>query len=282
MNKSNLNLSFEFFPPKTEAGREKLIVVRDELSKLQPEFFSVTYGAGGSTRDHTKSLVTQFNSEGFNTAPHLSFGGDTEAEIINLLQAYRAAGVSRVVVLRGDMPSGIGGYSQMIYANELVDFIRKHFNDGFYLEVAAYPEVHPQAKNMRSDIFYLKKKFESGADGAITQYFYNIDGFLYFMDKCLAAGIHQPIVPGVMPINNFQNLLRFSANCGAEIPRWLQKAFEAYGDDAESLQALGIDVVTTLCQTLIENGVPGLHFYTMNQLEPTKTIVENLGLTSRS
>lgn len=282
MSETSLSLSFEFFPPKTEAGRQKLLTVRDALSNLQPDFFSITYGAGGSTRDNTKNLVVQFNAEGFSTAPHLSFGGDTEATILALLEEYKAAGVNRIVALRGDMPSGIGGSSQMVYANELVAFIRQHFGDSFHLEVAAYPEVHPEAKSLRSDIHYLKKKFEAGASGAITQYFYNTDSFFYFVEQCRAAGIHQPIVPGIMPITNFYNLLRFSNNCGAEIPRWLQKALETYDDDQESMEAFGIDVVTGLCATLLKSGdIPGLHFYTMNQLEPTKTIISNLGLAKK-
>lgn len=267
-----------FFPPKTQAGRQQLVAVRDYLAKLQPEFFSVTYGAGGSTRDNTKNLVAQFNAEGFNTAPHLSFGGDSETAILALLETYRAMGVKRIVALRGDVPSGVGGSSQVIYASELVAFIRQHFGDHFHLEVAAYPEVHPEATSLRTDITYLKKKFEAGADSAITQYFYNTDGFFYFMEQCQKAGIQQPIVPGIMPIINLRNLLRFSQSCGAEVPRWLQKALEAYGDDQQSMQAFAIDFVTKLCETLLQNSVPGLHFYTMNQLQPVKTIVENLGL----
>ena len=195
-----------------------------------------------------------------------------------MIEEYQAAGVNRIVALRGDKPSGMGGTSQLMYANELVAFIREHFGQHFHLEVAAYPEIHPEAESYRTDIHYLKGKFDAGADSAITQYFFNPDGFFYFMDQCGLAGIDQPIVPGIMPITNVTNLMRFSARCGAEIPRWLQKALEAYGDDQESIQSFGIEVVTELCHTLLEGGVPGLHFYTMNQLEPTRTIVENLGL----
>jgi methylenetetrahydrofolate reductase (NADPH) len=278
MSDNELRLSFEFFPPKTDAGREKLFSIRNDLAVFEPAFYSMTYGAGGSTRDNTKNLVTQFTREGFATAPHLSFGGDTETTIAALIEEYQAAGVTRIVALRGDMPSGMGGASQMVYANELVAFIRNKFADHFHIEVAAYPEIHPEAKNYTSDIGYLKGKFDAGANSAITQYFFNPDAYFYFLQRCQDAGIEQPIYPGIMPIINVQNLLRFSAACGAEIPRWLCKALEAYGDDAQSLQAFATDVITELCDLLLENGAPGLHFYTMNQLEPVKTIVENLGL----
>lgn len=279
MNDNNFRLSFEFFPPKTDVGREKLITVRDELARFNPEFFSMTYGAGGSTRDNTKGLVTQYNQAGFATAPHLSFGGDTEENIAELISEYKNAGVDRIVALRGDMPSGMGGASQMVYANELVAFIRQRFGEHFHLEVAAYPEIHPEAETYDTDIAFLKNKFEAGANSAITQYFYNLDAYFFFIEKCDKAGITQPIYPGIMPILNVQNLLRFSSACGAEIPRWLQKALEAYGDDQESMRAFGIDVVSELCEGLRENGVPGLHFYTMNQTEPVKSIVENLGFS---
>lgn len=277
-----LRLSFEFFPPKTEQGHNKLLAVRDQLAALEPDFFSMTYGAGGSTRDNTKNLVTTFNADGFATAPHLSFGGDDEATIAELIADYQQAGVNRIVALRGDMPSGMGGASQMVYANELVAFIRERFGDHFHLEVAAYPEIHPEATSYSADIAYLKGKFDAGANSAITQYFFNPDAFFYFMDRCQSIGIDQPIYPGIMPIINVQNLVRFSQACGAEIPRWLQKALESYGDDPESVRAFGIDMVTELCGVLLEEGVPGLHFYTMNQLEPTKSIIENLGLMPES
>ncbi len=280
MNDNKFRLSFEFFPPKTDAGREKLIHVRDDLATFSPEFFSMTYGAGGSTRDNTKDLVSEFNKAGFSTAPHLSFGGDTEESIAALINEYKSVGVDRIVALRGDMPSGMGGASQMVYANELVAFIRERFGEHFHLEVAAYPEIHPEAKSYGTDIAFLKNKFEAGANSAITQYFFNLDAYFFFLEKCDKAGITQPIYPGIMPIINVQNLLRFSAACGTEVPRWLQKALEEYGDDQESIKAFGIDVVTELCEGLRENGVPGLHFYTMNQSEPVKTIVKNLGFTS--
>ncbi len=278
MNESQPQLSFEFFPPKTAEGKEKLIKVRDQLNQFAPDFFSVTYGAGGSTRDTTKGIVTQFKKDGISIAPHLSFGGDDETTIVELLQEYKDAGIDRIVALRGDMPSGMGGTSQLVYANELVAFIRKHFGAHFHLEVAAYPEIHPQAKSYASDIQFLKGKFDAGANSAITQYFFNPDSYFYFMEQCHKAGITQPIVPGIMPIINYRNLTRFSDSCGAEIPRWLRKALENYGEDDVSLKAFGVDLVTELCEVLLENEAPGLHFYTMNQTEPTAQIVKNLGL----
>jgi len=271
-------LSFEFFPPKTDQGREKLLNVREKLSEFAPDFFSVTYGAGGSTRDNTKGIVKHFKNEGVSVAPHLSFGGDDETTIIELIQEYKDAGIDRIVALRGDMPSGVGGGYQMVYANELVAFIRKHFGDHFHLEVAAYPEIHPQAKSYDDDVKFLKGKFDAGANSGITQYFYNPDAYFYFMDQCHKAGITQPIVPGIMPIISFKNLTRFSDACGAEIPRWMRKRLEAYGDDSDSIKAFGEELVTELCETLLENGAPGLHFYTMNQYEPVASIVQNLGL----
>lgn len=278
MNDSQPRLSFEFFPARTDEGKQKLVKVREELSAFEPDFFSVTYGAGGSTRDNTKDLVIQSIQAGAATAPHLSFGGDDEETILRLITDYKDAGVNRIVALRGDVPSGIGGGFQLVYANELVAFIRKHFGDHFHLEVAAYPEIHPQAKSFGDDIRYLKGKFDAGANSAITQYFYNPDAYFFFLEECQKIGIDQPIYPGIMPILNYKNLMRFSDSCGAEIPRWLRKALENYGDDEASLKAFGIDLVTDLCDTLLENGAPGLHFYTMNQTQPTAQIVQNLGL----
>ncbi|NIB39622.1 methylenetetrahydrofolate reductase [NAD(P)H] [Pseudomaricurvus alkylphenolicus] len=279
MNKQDdLRLSFEFFPPKTEEGRTKLLKVREELSELQPEFFSVTYGAGGSTRDNTKGIIVEFKNQGVSVAPHLSFGGDDEDTMKTLLQEYLDAGVDRIVALRGDMPSGMGGAFQMVYANQLVAFIRKHFDNQFHLEVAAYPEIHPEATSYDDDVRYLKGKFDAGADSALTQYFYSPDAYFYFMDQCQRAGIDKPIYPGIMPILNYRNLIRFSDNCGADIPRWLRKRLESFGDDIASVKAFGIDLVSELCETLLDNGAPGLHFYTMNQTDPTATIVRNLGL----
>lgn len=273
-------LSFEFFPPKTEQGRSNLLDVAKELSQFQPEFFSVTYGAGGSTRDNTKNIVQALIDLGLSVAPHLSFGGDDEATILKLLQEYKAMGVERIVALRGDRPSGMGGGSQMVYANQLVAFIRQHFGEKFHLEVAAYPEIHPEADSYDHDIRYLKGKFSAGANSAITQYFFNPDAYFYFIEQCTRAGIHQPIVPGIMPITNFKNLSRFSDSCGAEIPRWVRKRLAAYGEDMESIKAFGLDLVSELCETLLDNGAPGLHFYTMNQTEPTAALLRNLGLDS--
>lgn len=271
-------LSFEFYPPKTDQGRDNLVEVAKELNHFQPEFFSVTYGAGGSTRDNTKNIVQMLKDQGLNVAPHLSFGGDDETTILKLLQEYEHMGVNRVVALRGDRPSGMGGGSQMVYANQLVSFIRQHFHKKFHLEVAAYPEIHPEANSYDDDIRYLKGKFDAGADSGITQYFFNPDAYFYFIEQCDNAGIKQPIVPGIMPITNFKNLSRFSDNCGAEIPRWVRKRLAAFGEDTDSIRSFGLDLVTELCETLLDNGAPGLHFYTMNQTEPTASLLRNLDL----
>lgn len=278
MTTDNFRLSFEFFPPKTDKGREKLSTVRHELNALSPDFFSVTYGAGGSTRDNTLGIVSAMRSEGLSVAPHLSFGGDDETSMKSLLGQYKEIGVNRIVALRGDMPSGVGGAMHMVHANELVAFIREHFGEDFHLEVAAYPEIHPEATSYDDDVKYLKGKFDAGANSAITQYFFNPDSYFYFMDQCAKAGIDKPIYPGIMPITNYKNLARFSDACGADIPRWIRKRLETYGDDIESISAFGLDLISELCETLIENGAPGIHFYTMNQLEPTTTLVKNLGL----
>lgn len=275
----NKRFSFEFFPPKTDTGREKLQRVRTELCQLNPDFFSVTYGAGGSTRDNTRGIVLEMKKAGIPTAPHLSFGGDDASSILSLINEYRDAGVDRIVALRGDIPSGMGG-QRMVYAEELVRFIREHTGDHFHLEVAAYPEIHPDAKSYNSDIEFLQRKLDAGANSAITQYFFNADAYAYFIDQCARIGIAKPIYPGIMPITNFQNLARFSKNCGAEIPRWLSHKLDSYGDDQESINAFGEEVVTKLCETLLKAGAPGLHFYTMNQTEPTRTIWNNLGLST--
>lgn len=272
----DIQISFEFFPPKTDAGKQKLIKVREELAVFEPEFYSVTYGAGGSTRDSTKDIVIDSINAGYAAAPHLSFGGDDEATVKALLHEYKDAGVNRIVALRGDMPSGMGGASQLVYANQLVTFIRENFGDHFHLEVAAYPEIHPEAKSYSQDIEYLKGKFDAGANSAITQYFYNPDAYFYFVDQCQAAGIDQPIIPGIMPILNYQSLARFSANCGAEIPRWMARRLEGFGDDNDSIKAFGLDLMTDLCEMLLDNGAPGLHFYTMNQTQPNAQILLNL------
>lgn len=272
--------SFEFFPPKTDAGREKLKGVRAELNQLNPDFFSVTYGAGGSTRDNTRGIVLEMTAEGIATAPHLSFGGDDAESMLSLINAYKEAGIKRIVALRGDVPSGMGG-QRLVYAEELVRFIREHTGDHFHLEVAAYPEIHPDAKSYDSDIEFLKRKLDAGANSAITQYFFNVDAYKYFIDQCQKIGIDKPIYPGIMPITNFQNLARFSKNCGAEIPRWVCRRIESFGDDQESIVAFGIELITGLCESLLQSGAPGLHFYTMNQIEPTRTLCNNLGLAER-
>jgi len=277
-----LRLSFEFFPPKTDVGREKLVNVRRELNTLSPDFFSVTYGAGGSTRDNTLGVVSEMREEGIAVAPHLSFGGDSEDSICTLLEAYKQKGVNRIVALRGDMPSGVGGSLQMVYANELVSVIRKHFGNDFHLEVAAYPEIHPEATSYDDDVRYLKGKFDAGADSAITQYFFNPDSYFYFKEQCDKIGIEKPIYPGIMPITNYKNLARFSDACGADIPRWIRKRLESYGNDQQSINAFGLDLISELCETLLENDAPGLHFYTMNQVDPTTTIIRNLGLETEA
>ena len=279
MSDNKRSISFEYFPPKTDAGRDKLLAeTTPALQALNPAFFSVTYGAGGSTRDNTRDIVAAIRAQDINVAPHLSFGGDDEQAILTLLEDYRELGVNRLVALRGDIPSGMGGGGQLVYANELVAFVREHTGDHFHIEVAAYPEVHPQADSYTRDIVHLKGKFDAGADSAITQYFYNVEAYFYFLDQCAAAGIDKPIHAGIMPITNFQNLQRFSKNCGAEIPRWICQRIEGYRDDQDSIRKFGIEVVTQLCQTLLENGAPGIHFYTMNRVEPTREIYNNLSL----
>ena len=279
MAEAKKRISFEFFPPKTEAGMDKLLnEVTPALNALGPEFFSVTYGAGGSTRDTTLGVVSSLRAAGIDVAPHLSFGGDDENAVGVLLETYRARGVKRLVALRGDIPSGMGGATQLVYSNELVTFIRESSGGHFEIEVAAYPEIHPEAQSYDSDIHFLKKKLDAGANSAITQYFYNVEAYFYFLDQCAAIGIDKPIYAGIMPITNFANLQRFSGNCGAEIPRWICQRMESYGDDQDSIRKFGLEVVTQLCQTLLDSGAPGIHFYTMNQVEPTREIFNNLGL----
>lgn len=278
---TNHHLSFEFFPPKTPKGREKLRETHRQLTKFQPEFFSVTYGAGGSTREFTRDIVLEIQEAGSKATPHLSIGGDSRESVLALLQRYKDAGITRIVTLRGDLPSGMGGAGQLVYANELVTFIREHFGDSFELLVAAYPEIHPEAESYEKDIYWLGKKFEAGANRAITQYFYNPDSYFYFLDQCQKAGIDQPIIPGIMPIINYQNLIRFSDSCGADIPRWIRQRLQQYGNDTESIKAFGLEVVTNLCEKLLANGAPGLHFYTMNQIEANAALCRNLGFTER-
>ncbi len=271
-------LSIEFFPPTTTEGAEKLRAVRDKLSVLQPAFFSVTFGAGGSTRERTFSTVKEIAASGSEAAPHLSCIGSSRENIQAILQEYAAAGIRRIVALRGDLPSGVVDPGEFRYANELVEFIRKESGDRFRIEVAAYPEWHPQAKSPRDDLLAFKRKVEAGADSAITQYFYNLDAYLHFVDAVRKMGVDVPIVPGIMPIGSFTKLARFSDACGAEIPRWMRKSFESYGDDADSIRAFGLDVVTRLCEKLLAEGAPGLHFYCMNMAGPTLEICRRLGV----
>jgi len=279
MTMDNFRLSFEFFPTKTEEGTAKLFATRDKLAELNPDFFSVTYGAGGSTREHTIDIVTNLNAKGISAAPHLSCVGETKDNIKDLLNHYANSGIDRIVALRGDLPSGMAASAgELKYANELVELIKAEHGDKFHLEVAAYPEMHPQAPNFEQDLLNFKRKVDAGADSAITQYFFNVDSYFYFLDRCEEMGIDIPIVPGIMPITNYTKLARFSDACGAEIPRWIRKQLEAYGDDSESIMKFGEEVITQMCEDLVENDVPGLHFYTLNQAEPCMNVWKNLGL----
>ncbi|MFB4392453.1 MULTISPECIES: methylenetetrahydrofolate reductase [NAD(P)H] [unclassified Pseudomonas] len=272
--------SFEFFPTKTEAGHEKLMTVARQLATYNPDFFSCTYGAGGSTRDRTLNTVLQLENEvKVPAAPHLSCVGDTKDELRSLIAEYKAAGIKRIVALRGDLPSGMGMASgELRYANDLVEFIRQESGDHFHLEVAAYPEMHPQARNFEDDIANFVRKVKAGADSAITQYFFNADSYFYFVERVQKLGVDIPVVPGIMPITNYSKLARFSDACGAEIPRWIRKQLEAYADDTASIQAFGEEVISRMCDDLLQGGAPGLHFYTLNQAEPSLAIWNNLKL----
>lgn len=270
--------SFEFFPPKTPDGMDKLRVVRSQLAELHPKFFSVTFGAGGSTRDHSLAAVLDIQHAGLEAAPHLSCIGSTRDNIRAILEEYKSHNIRHIVALRGDLPSGMASAGEFRYANELVEFIRSETGDWFNIEVAAYPEVHPQAKSAHDDLMNFKRKVDAGANAAITQYFFNADAYFAFVDDCNKLGITVPVVPGIMPIGNFSQLARFSDACGAEIPRWMRKKLEGYNDDIDSIRAYGLDVVTDLCQRLLDNDAPGLHFYTMNQSTATMEIWKRLGL----
>jgi methylenetetrahydrofolate reductase (NADPH) len=270
--------SFEFFPPKTAEGMQKLRATWKQLAQLKPRFFSCTYGAGGSTRERTLETVLEIQSAGHPAAPHISCIGATRADVAATLDLYRAKGVDHVVALRGDLPSGAASAGELRYANELVAFIREKTGDHFHIEVACYPEFHPQARSPRDDLASFKRKLDAGADSAITQYFFNADSYFRFIDDCESAGIAAPIVPGIMPIGNFSQLARFSDACGADIPRWLRLKMQSFGDDTASIRALGLDVVTGLCDRLLAAGAPGLHFYTMNQAGLSSTIWQRLGL----
>lgn len=271
--------SFEFFPPKTEEGVEKLRITRKQLARLNPRFFSVTFGAGGSTRERTFDTVCEIQREsGIEAAPHLSCVGSTKAGIREILQMYQAQNIHHIVALRGDLPSGMGLPGEFRYANELVAFIRAETGDHFHIEVAAYPEFHPQAPSAERDLDNFKRKVEAGADSAITQYFFNADAYFHFVSQCEKRAVDLPIVPGIMPITNYTQLARFSDMCGAEIPRWIRKRLQDFGDNRASICAFGEEVVTQMCQRLLDAGAPGLHFYTMNQAGPATAIWNNLGL----
>ncbi len=271
-------ISIEFFPPQTPEGIEKLRLVREELAVLKPEYFSVTFGAGGSTRERTFAVVKEIAAEGHEAAPHLSCIGSTRDNIREILQEYKDEGIRRIVALRGDLPSGMAVTGEFRYANELVEFIRAETGHHFRLEVAAYPEWHPQARNPADDLAAFVRKAKAGANSAITQYFYNADAYFHFVDEVRAAGVDIPILPGIMPIVSFSRLARFSDACGAELPRWMRRKFEGFGDDSESVRAFGLDVVTELCQRLLAGGAPGLHFYSMNQSALTLEICRRLNL----
>ena len=277
-HKHQRRFSFEFFPPNTPAGAEKLKATTQQLARLNPSFFSVTYGAGGSTRERTLATVLSIRAMGLSAAPHISCVASTRASIRDALQHYREQAIEHIVALRGDLPSGLAVAGEFQYASQLVEFIRKEFDDEFFIEVAAYPEYHPQARSAHDDLRNFKSKVDAGANAAITQYFYNADAYFHFIEQCVAIGIDIPIVPGIMPIHRFAQLARFSDACGAEIPRWIRRKFESFGDDSASVQAFGLDVVTTLCEKLLANGAPGLHFYTLNHADLVTTIWQRLKL----
>ncbi|GMR21638.1 MAG: methylenetetrahydrofolate reductase [NAD(P)H] [Gammaproteobacteria bacterium] len=274
--------SLEYFPPRTEKGEQSLAVTRKELSKLNPAFVSVTFGAGGSTQDGTyQTIKTIIQEDGVDAAPHISCISTNRDTLARMLAEYRKLGVRRLVALRGDMPSGYGmtEHNELRYANELVEFIRQQTGDHFTIEVAAYPEFHPQAASAQADLVNFKRKVDAGADSAITQYFFNPDAYFRFSDDCRKMGVEIPITPGIMPITNYKQLARFSDACGAEIPRWIRKRLESYGDDLESIREFGLEVVMRLCEQLLEGGAPGLHYYSMNRYEPVRTIWNHLKLS---
>lgn len=274
-------ISFEFFPPKTAEGVSKLRETRKQLAQLNPKFFSVTFGAGGSTRDRTMDTVLEIQGEGYEAAPHISCISSSRQEIADLLDAYKSKNIRHLVALRGDLPSGEASAGDFRYASELVAFIRELTGEWFEIEVAAYPEFHPESSSSSADLKYFKTKVDAGADAAITQYFYNTDAYFRFVDQCQSMGIDIPIVPGIMPIYNYTQLARFSAVCGADIPRWLRLRLQDFGDDLASLRDFGMDVVTELSARLIEGGAPGLHFYTMNQAGAISTIMQRLSLPTK-
>ncbi len=270
--------SFELFPPQTSQGVEKLRLTRKQLAQYHPKFFSVTFGAGGSTRERTLETVLEIQAEGYVVAPHLSCIGSTQQNIRAILEKYYQAGIRGIVALRGDLPSGMAQAGEFRYASELVAFIRQEFGSSFHIDVAAYPEYHPQARSAQTDFENFKRKIETGANSAITQYFYNADAYYHFVESCESSGLNIPIVPGIMPINKFSQLVRFSDTCGAEIPRWIRKKLEGYSDDNASIRAFGLDIVTDLCERLLQAGAPGLHFYTLNSADLTSIIWKRLNL----
>lgn len=282
MTNASPGISFEFFPPRTPEGIDKLRVVRKDLAAFGPEFYSVTFGAGGSTREGTLAAITEMHGERIAAAPHLSCIGASETELRNALLHYRDLGVRRLVALRGDLPSGTGALARgdFRYARDLVEFVRRETGDWFTIEVAAYPEIHPQARSPADDLANFASKFAAGADSAITQYFYNADAYFRFVDEARAHGVAAPIVPGIMPITNYTQLARFSDGCGAEIPRWIRLKLASFGDDQASIRAFGLDVVGDLCERLLAGGAPGLHFYTLNQSGPSAQICQRLGLAA--
>ena len=275
---SQPQISYEFFPPQTEAGRTRLIETAEALAATDPAYFSVTYGAGGSTRTRTYETVVKLMENGMTTAPHLSWGDDSESTLLSLIEKYRELGVTDMVALRGDPPSGIGSTAHIRRAHSLVKLIRRHFGNTFNLYVAAYPETHPDAISPEGDIRFLRKKIEAGANACITQYFFNADSYFYFIDRCRSHGIETPIVPGIMPITNYEGLVKFSDGCGADIPRWIRTRLAHLADNPEDLLAFGIEVVTNLCERLLNGGAPGIHFYTLNKPHASVQIARNLGL----
>lgn len=270
------NFSIEFYPPKTPEGADKLRIARAKLAQLDPKYFSVTFGAGGSTQQGTLDTVLEIMGEGHEAAPHLSCVGGSRDAIRTILQQFKGHGIKRLVALRGDLPSGYGGGSELRYASELVEFIRAETGDWFHIEVAAYPEVHPQARSPQDDLLAFERKVKAGANAAITQYFYNADAYFAFMDQVTRLGIDVPVVAGIMPITNYTQLMRFSDMCGAEIPRWVRLKLASFGDDSASIKAFGLDVVTQLCERLLAGGAPGLHFYSMNQAVATTALWQRL------
>ncbi|RZI43453.1 methylenetetrahydrofolate reductase [NAD(P)H] [Herbaspirillum sp. HC18] len=274
------NFSIEFFPPKTPEGVEKLRATRAKLAELKPKYFSVTFGAGGSTQKGTLETVLEIKREGHEAAPHLSCIGSSRESVRAILNEYKASGIRRIVALRGDLPSGYGASGEFRYANELVEFIRAETGDWFHIEVAAYPEMHPQAKSPQDDLQSFARKVKAGANAAITQYFYNADAYFRFVEEARRIGVDVPIVAGIMPITNYSQLMRFSDMCGAEIPRWVRLKLASFGDDTESIKAFGLDVVTGLCERLLAGGVPGMHFYTLNQAAATTALWKRLNLSA--